>query len=174
MPEGRHGALFRRSELVGIDVEHAKEAPVGMTVFVPRSKTDQRGHGAGVEISYCNNLETCPVLALRDWLAASGIRVGPVFRKVDHWGNVCPSRLSNDGVRQIVMRLGKAANAIVPEGDHLSAHGLRAGFMTEAYRAGVGDEEIMAHTRHSTLRGMRTYVRQNRLDRVEMSKAVGL
>ena len=65
---------FRRSELVGIDVEHAKEAPDGMVVFVPRSKTDQGGHGAVVEIGYGSNPETCPVLALRGWLAAWGSR----------------------------------------------------------------------------------------------------
>jgi hypothetical protein len=51
---------------------------------------------------------------------------------------------------------------------------LRSGCITEAYRSGAGDEEIAAHSRHSTLVGMRGYVRRNRLDRVDMSKAVGL
>ena len=34
-------------------------------------------------------------------------------------------------------------------------HGLRAGFVTTAYRNGVPDEEIMGHTRHRSLTAMR-------------------
>ena len=47
--------------------------------------------------------------------------------------------------------------------ERLSLHGLRAGFITEAYRQGARDEEIMDHTRHRDLRTMRGYVRRARL-----------
>jgi hypothetical protein len=42
----------------------------------------------------------------------------------------------------------------------MSAHALRVGFITEAYRKGVRDEDIMRHTRHRDLRTMRGYVRR--------------
>ena len=42
----------------------------------------------------------------------------------------------------------------------LSAHALRAGFITEAYAGGVRDGDIMRHTRHRDLRAMRSYVQR--------------
>ena len=38
----------------------------------------------------------CPVQAPDAWLHASDIRFGPVFRKVDRWGNVEHMRLRTD------------------------------------------------------------------------------
>jgi hypothetical protein len=46
------------------------------------------------------------------------------------------------------------------DGEPLSAHALRVGFITEAYAAGVRDEDIMRHTRHRDLRTMRGYVQR--------------
>ena len=46
----------------------------------------------------------CPVRALEEWLQASETRFGPVFRKVDRWGNVEHARLGPDGLRRIVAR----------------------------------------------------------------------
>ena len=45
----------------------------------------------------------------------------------------------------------------------VTPHGMRAGFVTTAYRNGVSDEEIMGHTRHRSLRTMRSYVRRAKL-----------
>ena len=45
----------------------------------------------------------------------------------------------------------------------LSPHGLRAGFVTEAYMAGARDEQVMGHTRHRDLKTMRGYVRRAKL-----------
>ena len=45
----------------------------------------------------------------------------------------------------------------------ITPHSLRAGFVTEAYRAGLRDEAIMQHTRHRDLASMRRYVRRARL-----------
>jgi len=46
----------------------------------------------------------CPVQALEAWLAASDTRFGPVFRKVDRWGNVEHRALGTDAVRRILAR----------------------------------------------------------------------
>ena len=58
--------------------------------------------------------------------------------------------------------------------ERLSAHGLRAGFVTEAYQAGARDEQIMAHTRHRDLRTMRGYVRRAKLLTESPVKLLGL
>jgi integrase len=48
----------------------------------------------------------------------------------------------------------------VDEAEALSPHALRAGFITEAYRQGARDEDIMQHTRHRDARTMRGYIRR--------------
>jgi hypothetical protein len=49
---------------------------------------------------------SCPVHALEDWLRASEARYGPVFRKVDRWGNVEHRALTPTALRQIFLRRG--------------------------------------------------------------------
>jgi hypothetical protein len=44
------------------------------------------------------------VRALKDWMDASDSRFGPVFRKVDRWGNVEHRRLGTDAIRRILAR----------------------------------------------------------------------
>ncbi|MGI4945204.1 MAG: hypothetical protein ACRYHQ_32355 [Janthinobacterium lividum] len=46
----------------------------------------------------------CPVRALDQWLQSSDTRFGPVFRKVDRWGNVEHRRLRIDALRRIWKR----------------------------------------------------------------------
>jgi integrase len=41
-----------------------------------------------------------------------------------------------------------------PIWEPITPHGMRAGFVTAAYKNGVPDEEIMDHTRHLSLRTM--------------------
>ena len=51
---------------------------------------------------------------------------------------------------------------------------LRSGFITEAYKAGISDEEIMGHTRHRSPTSMRGYVRRERLNGESPAALVGL
>jgi hypothetical protein len=44
------------------------------------------------------------VQALADWLATSGTSFGPVFRKIDRWGNVEHRWLGTDALRRILAR----------------------------------------------------------------------
>jgi integrase len=158
---GFAGAL-RRAELVGIDREHLAFRGTGLHLVIPRSKADPEGEGTEIAIPRGAERETCPVRALEAWLLESDCQYGPVFRKVDLWGNVEERRLHPDAVRQILLRRAKQAGVQAPPGERLSPHGLRAGFVAEAYRAGVRDEQIMAHTRHADLKTMRGYGRRGR------------
>ena len=87
---------FRRSELVGIDVEHLRFDAGSVTVHLPRSKTDQAGEGADVSLPRMRGEETCPVRALEDWMRRGKIRHGPVFRRVTSASTI-EGRLTGSG-----------------------------------------------------------------------------
>lgn len=77
-------------------------------------------------------------------------------------------------VRDILLKRAQAAGIKGTWQEPVSSHGLRAGFVTAAYRNGVPDEEIMGHTRHRSLAPMRTYVRRAKLGGASLSGKVGL
>jgi integrase len=170
---GFAGAL-RRSELVGLNVEHVTWTDEGLKLLIERSKTDKQGDGAEIAIPRGKAEETCPVAALKDWLALAEIAAGPLFRKVNRGGAVESARLSADGVRQILLKRAAAAGLKGTLAEPISPHGLRAGFVTTAYRNKVPDEEIMGHTRHRSLTTMRSYVRRAKLSQASPAGKLGL
>lgn len=171
---GYAGAL-RRAELAAIRRDHlAFEATGALRLLVPRSKTDAQGEGAWLGIPRGERRDTCPVRALEAWLAASRTTYGPVFRRVDRWGGIDHEALQPAAIRQILARRAAAAGLSMSPAERLSPHGLRAGFVTEAYQAGARDEAIMAHTRHRDLATMRAYVRQAELTTDSPAKLLGL
>jgi integrase len=170
---GFAGAL-RRSELVGLDTEHVAWTDDGLKLLVERSKTDQQGEGAEIAIPRGRADDTCPVAALKAWLELSEIAAGPLFRKVNRGGVVETARLSADAVRQILLKRAAKAGLKGTLAEPVSPHGLRAGFVTTAYRNGVPDEEIMGHTRHRSLTTMRSYVRRAKLSQASPAGKLGL
>jgi integrase len=167
------GAL-RRSELVALDAERLTWSSDGVKLLIEKSKTDKEGEGAEVLIVFGRQEDTCPVRSLRRWLDAAEIESGPVFRKVNKAGRIEARRLSEDAVRQILLRRAAQADVRGSFAEPISPHGLRAGFVTTAYRNGVPDEEIMGHTRHQSLTTMRSYVRRAKLSKNSPSSKLGL
>jgi len=167
------GAL-RRSELVALDVQRLTSSDDGVKLLLEKSKTDKVGEGAEIMIVFGRHEDTCPVRALRRWLDAAAIASGPVFRKVNKAGRVETRRLSEDAVRQILLRRAAQAGINGTLAEPVSPHGLRAGFVTTAYRNGVSDEEIMGHTRHRSLATMRSYVRRAKLSHASPAGKLGL
>ncbi len=171
---------FRRSELVAIDFVHLRFDAAGVVIHIPRSKRDQEGKGADVTLPRMRGPDagaagatgavgatgpvsgTCPVCALERWLQRARIKRGPVFRGVTAHGTL-EGRLSGDGVRKILLRRAAMAKLTVHASERLSPHGLRAGFITEAYLAAAPDEQVMAHTRHADFSTMRGYRRRAKI-----------
>ena len=170
---GFAGAL-RRSELVGLDLAHVTWTDGGLKLLIERSKTDKRGDGAEIAIPYGRSEDSCPVAALQAWLTAAQINAGPLFRKVNRGGAVETARLGADAVRQILLKRAAKAGLKGTLAEPVSPHGLRAGFVTTAYRNGVPDEEIMGHTRHRSLTTMRSYVRRAKLSQTSPAGKLGL
>ncbi|MCE3608232.1 site-specific integrase [Massilia sp. P8910] len=135
---GFFGGL-RRSELVAIDVSHIGLQTEGMTITLPRSKTDQTGEGIVKAIPYGDGA-CCPATALRTWLDAAGIASGPVFRPISKWGDVSTAALHEGSVNAILEQGARLAGLdYVPD---LSSHSLRRGMATSAHRAGANFRDI--------------------------------
>ncbi len=153
---------LRRSEFVGIDIEHLRFDAASVRVHLPRSKTDQAGEGTDVSLPRMRGEETCSVRALEDWLRRGKIRRGPVFPRITAAGTI-EGRLTGDGVYKILRARAAAAKLSVPETGRLSPHGLRAGLITEASLNGALDEQIVPRVRHKDLGTMRRYRRRARI-----------
>ena len=118
--------------------------------------------------------ETCPVRTMETWLRASDTQYGPVFRKVNQWGTVEPPALHAYAIPRILAKRIALAGLKAGTFERLSAHGLRARFITEAHKAGARDEAIMERSRHKDVRTMRSYVRRTKLVSESPAKLVGL
>ena len=146
---------FRRSELVAIDVEHLTWRRDGAVILLPRSKTDQEGAGQVVPIVYGKNERTCPLRALKAWLAAGEIAAGPVFRVVSK-GAIREERMHDVGVWRAVKRYAEAAGL---DPSKLGAHSLRVGHVTQALENGAPLLKAKAQMRHSKLETTERYYR---------------
>ena len=159
---------FRRSELVAINRELLRFDAAAVIIHVTRSKRDQEGKGADVTLPRMRDpdtgapSETCPVRALETWLARAKIRRGAVFRGITRHGTL-EERLTPRSLRLILLKRAASAKLNVHDSERLSPHGLRAGFITEAYLAGALDEQVGAHVRHDDLRSTRGYRRRARI-----------
>jgi len=162
---------FRRSEIVSLDVSDLAWSDDGLTVRLRRSKTDQEGAGRTVGIPYGSKPATCPVRAVRAWLAAAGIASGPVFRGVDPHGNLRRTRLADKTVARVVKIAAEAAGL---DPARYAGHSLRAGLATAAAQAGVAERVIMAQTGHKSLPMVRKYIREGSLFTQNAAAEVGL
>ena len=150
---------FRRSELVALTVEDITPHAHGIELRIIRSKTDQEGEGRSVFVPLAKSEERCPVIALRAWLELAGISAGPLFRPVNrHDLLVGEVALSPQSVALVVKASMKHAKG-VDAASAVSAHSLRAGFVTEAAMVGMQASVIMGQTGHKSLEMVFRYIR---------------
>ncbi|WEJ31975.1 site-specific integrase [Devosia sp. SD17-2] len=146
---------FRRSEIASLMVEDLAFGENGVDVTIRKSKTDQEGRGQAVAIPHGVHLK--PVEALQAWLAASGIKSGPVYRAVSRGDKMGREAITGHTVANVVKRYaGKAGLAVAD----FSGHSLRAGFVTSAADRGADLNRIMDVSRHVDPRTVRTYIRR--------------
>ncbi|NBO23228.1 integrase [bacterium] len=150
---------FRRSELGSLSVEDvAFDNGRGVKITVRKSKTDQEGEGQSVGIAHGRNESTCPVVALRAWLDASGIVSGPVFQSFRKGGHLTGKGLSGEAIRRIVKdRVGTVLGADEAEG--FSGHSMRRGFVSQGVLNGATERGMMKTTRHRSIETFRSYVK---------------
>ena len=145
---------FRRSELVGLDVANLNWTKAGLLVQIRHSKTDQEQHGQIIAIA--PGKTACPVKALKTWLASAKITIGPIFRSISKGGRISGRRLSDRSVADIVKSY---AEIIGIDPSSVSAHSLRAGFLTSAAQRGASVFKLMDVSRHKSVDTLSAYVR---------------
>jgi len=151
----------RRSEVARLRVEQLRdEEPVPadskdngqklpcLSLQLGRTKTTEADSDAYVL------LIGAPVLALKTWLERAGISDGAVFRAIDRWGNLERRALTPQAVNWILKR--RVAEAGL-DPRLFSAHGLRAGYLTEAARQNVPLVEAMQQSQHRSLQQAASY-----------------
>lgn len=145
---------MRRSEIVGLDVEDLEFKDAGVLAHLHRSKSDQDGQGAVVELKAAKRAILCPVRALRDWLSAADIENGPLLRGIDRFGIVSSERMHATSVRRVVIERARAVDI-----KNVSAHSLRAGAATTALAKGAKIERVAKHLRHKSIQTTLVYDR---------------
>ena len=174
-------AALRRSELAAVRTEHLSFTPDGLRLLIPKSKSDQEGAGQVVGVAYGSRAETCPVRAVRSYVAAASRELtdqgrpsplsGPVFRSVDRWGRLGRKAITGRTVANVVKAYAQAAGL---DPTLYAGHSLRAGFATTAARAGKPDRAIQKQTRHKSTAMLAEYVREGRLFDDNASEGIGL
>ncbi|SNT42150.1 hypothetical protein [Jannaschia aquimarina] len=118
-----------------------------------RTKTTDAAEGVRVFLS------GRAALALLAWMEAAGIGEGPVFRRIDRWGRMTEASIAPASVNVIVKaRLGE----IGEDPRDFSAHGVRAGYITSALKAGIPAPEVMEQTLHRSLDTLLGYFKDER------------
>lgn len=161
----------RRSELAALTVDDLSWVEEGLRITLRRSKTDQEGKGQTIGIPYGSDPATCPVRAMKRWLAAAGITGGFAFRGVLKGGRVNPGKMAGDSIALCIKR----ACTLIGKGTaQYAGHSLRAGFVTQAARAGCSESSIMRQTRHKSTAMLVRYTREPNLFRNNAATKLGL
>lgn len=151
---------FRRSELVRIQREELTFSPQGLVIFVPQSKGDQFGHGSTIAVPYAPDKDICAVRAMEDWLDASGIHSGPVFRPFTRSHVLRDAQLSDKSVALVIKKYIKLAGM---DERQFAGHSLRRGFATSAAQHNVDTLSIMRQTRHKSEKMVHHYIEQGNI-----------
>ncbi|MGP4753752.1 site-specific integrase [Agrobacterium pusense] len=148
----------RRSEIAGLRVEQLTiEQPIevedgpplpSLAIHLGRTKTTSGDQDDTVYLT------GRPVEALYAWMAAAKIDKGSVFRGIGRWGTVSKRALDPQSVNAILKQ--RAEMAGLDRGE-LSAHGLRAGYLTEAANRGIPLPEAMEQSKHRSFQQASSY-----------------
>jgi integrase len=157
--------LARRSELAALNLSDVEAVPgEGLEVTIRASKTDHTARGVVRRIHYAANETVCPVRAVLAWtafLAGRDRTAGPLFTRIDRWGNVGrdaggryasrDGRLRPQAIGAIVAALCESAGLEpdFPTGERrrYSGHSLRRGGATSMLKAGAQPLNVSRHGR---------------------------
>lgn len=178
-----YACALRASEAVAATWQDCEISNRGVTLTIPRSKTDQAGHGQSVTMVRTTNLATCPVAALEEWreFLEQGDMYderAPIFcalRRVGGQGcreYVVEKRPVTTSTYRVMLKQRCSALGIKPS--CIGGHSLRAGHATQAAENGVDVLEIAQQGRWRDLRKVQVYVRSARRFSYNSSAKIGL
>jgi len=126
-----------------------------LVLTLRRSKTNQEGQLETIAVAYGSEMRTCPVRALRAWLAVAEFVDGPLFVGLTPQGGLRPTALCDRMVAHVVKRRCRAVG-IDPE--NFAGHSLRRGFATAVARAKKPDRMIKRHGRWKSTAMLDRYI----------------
>ena len=151
-------AALRRSELVTLERRDVELVEKGLLLTVRHSKTDQDGEGQVIAVPAGKTLR--PLERLKAWLAVRGGNAGPLFYQIDPQGQLTDTAMSDRSIARLVQKY--AGRAGLDPGT-VGGHSLRAGFLTEASRAGSTIAKMQEVSRHKKVEVLLGYVRSAEL-----------
>jgi site-specific recombinase XerD len=147
---------FRRSELVGLNVEHLEFTERALLIHLPKSKTNQAGEVEDKAVFYSSVDMFCPVRSARAWVQQLGRSTGPLFVSLKRGkvkGEALPTqkRLSPLRVNRLVqLHLNHNEEGHKIPALNYSAHSLRVSFITIAVLKGQSNRAIKNQTKQKT------------------------
>ncbi|RDB41814.1 integrase [Halomonas sp. DQ26W] len=148
---------FRRSEVVVLACEDIEWRPEGITLTLHYSKTNRSGRIETKSLMRAPpDSVYCPVGMLEQWLAASGITQGAIFRGISPKGRMGAGRMT---AHTLYVRMKKALEQAGLTAQGFSPHSFRAGFITEAHLRGKSDLQIKRISGHRDQRTFEHYIR---------------
>lgn len=159
-------AALRRSELVALEWRDVELVEKGLKLTLRHSKTDQEGEGQVIAVPAGKTLK--PVERLKAWLAVRGTGVGPLFFQIDPQGRLTDRAMSDRSIARLIQ---KYAGRVGLDPVMVAGHSLRAGFLTEASRAGATIAKMQEVSRHKKVEVLLGYVRSAELFEDHAGKA---
>ncbi len=150
-----YSGAFRGSELVGLNIENVYTNRSELVIELKKSKTDQAGKGASVQIPSRQD-ELCPVKALEEWQRSLRRREGALFPGINRHGKAGLMPMTTRSLSRVILKRLEGAG-ISTAG--ISSHSLRAGYITEALKGGMSEVVLAKHTRHSSVDMLKRYYR---------------
>lgn len=145
---------FRSDELARLQVEDTQaEAGTGITFYLPYTKADRDHQGSTFNTPALKKL--CPVEAYINWITVAGIANGPVFRKLDRWGNLSEKGLKSTSFIPLLRRILEDAG--IPAQAY-SSHSMRRGFATWASANGWDIKGLMSYVGWKDMKSALRYV----------------
>lgn len=151
-------AALRRSELVVLERRDVELVEKGLKLTLRHSKTDQEGEGQVIAVPAGKTLK--PVERLQAWLAVRGGGAGPLFYQIDPQGRRTDKPMSDRSIARLIQ---KYAGRVGLDPETVAGHSLRAGFLTEASRAGATIAKMQEVSRHKKVEVLLGYVRSAEL-----------
>ncbi|MCK5725219.1 MAG: tyrosine-type recombinase/integrase [Thiotrichaceae bacterium] len=153
---------FRRSEVVSLDRDQLHFIEEHLRVYLKRSKTDQAGKGLDKPIFGHPDSPYCAVKAIKDWLEASGIESGPVFRRIRRGQQINLNENKALSAVTYSSRIKHYCATIGLDASEYSGHSLRSGFVTSAAIQGKDVLQIADITKQD-IRTVQHYMRKAKM-----------
>jgi site-specific recombinase XerD len=137
----------RRNEIANFRYEDLEEVAGGYTINMFQSKSDYSG------VPKTFPLISASGIALKEYLAATGIKSGPLFRNISKHGTIHDG-LSGIGIHQIMKKRFQMAGLDYKQ---YGSRSLRSGFVTESMNQGIALHEIKKLTNHASFKSLEDY-----------------